>query len=316
MRLCFLLHKYNEPMDYGDETMAHAVEREKSFNNFFQNVKAEIRGSDKDDSAYWGEEEAALGRMVEKTKAKVRERLCDDFDTPGVMKGLQELVDGVNQYLLEKKKGGNKPVELVVRSAGVYVTDIFKVFGLIPSGGDIGFPVGGAEGGVNKEEVLSPFLDAILNFRSQIRDSARGKNFGELMSLCDELRDSVLPELGVQLEDKEGGKGVWKLQDPEETRKRKELEDMERRRKDEDKATRDKEAADKAKAAMVTPEEFLKGMKVDDGTATYGNFGDDGLPKSDGKGDELNKSAAKKAKKLYDNQKKKYDKAMAKMAKK
>ena len=89
IRMCFLLHKYNEPMDYGDETMNHAVERERSFGKFFDNAKAVIRSSGKDDSAAWGEDEAALGREVEACKLAVHAALCDDFDTVASMAALQ-----------------------------------------------------------------------------------------------------------------------------------------------------------------------------------------------------------------------------------
>ncbi|GMI27684.1 hypothetical protein TrCOL_g10932 [Triparma columacea] len=313
IRMCFLMHKYNEPMDYGDETMQHAVERERSFQNFFGNVKAALRSATGEDIARWRDQEAELGRAIEEAKAGVGRALKDDFDTPQALKVLQGLVDKVNLYLKGKEDGGVKPVELLVRSAGRYVTGIFKVFGLIPSGQEIGFPVGGGGGeGEDKEEVLRPFLDAILNFRGAVRDAARTEDFGKLMEICDGLRDKVLPELGVQLEDKEGGKGVWKLEDPEEGRKRREVEEMEKKRKEEEKVKREKEALEKKKAAMVTPEEFLKAMKMEDGTPMYGGFGEDGIPKTDGKGETLNKSAGKKVKKLWEGQRKKYEKAKGK----
>jgi cysteinyl-tRNA synthetase len=43
VRLCFLLHKYNSPMDYGDATMSQALAVERIFSEFFHNVKARIR---------------------------------------------------------------------------------------------------------------------------------------------------------------------------------------------------------------------------------------------------------------------------------
>lgn len=45
VRLLFLLHKYNTPMDYGDDAMAGALGAEKIFNEFFHNVKAALRRS-------------------------------------------------------------------------------------------------------------------------------------------------------------------------------------------------------------------------------------------------------------------------------
>jgi cysteinyl-tRNA synthetase len=38
--MLFLLHKYNDPMEYGDNTMTHAFETKKKFAKFIYNVKA------------------------------------------------------------------------------------------------------------------------------------------------------------------------------------------------------------------------------------------------------------------------------------
>lgn len=43
IRLLFLLHKYNTPMDYGDDAMSGALAAEKIFSEFFHNVKAALR---------------------------------------------------------------------------------------------------------------------------------------------------------------------------------------------------------------------------------------------------------------------------------
>jgi cysteinyl-tRNA synthetase len=43
IRFCFILHKYNDPMDYGDNTLNQAVNYEKIFSEYFHNVKAVLR---------------------------------------------------------------------------------------------------------------------------------------------------------------------------------------------------------------------------------------------------------------------------------
>ncbi|GMH84150.1 hypothetical protein TrVE_jg7116 [Triparma verrucosa] len=316
IRMCFLLHKYNDPMDYGDETMSHAVVTEGNFNKFFLNVKAVLRGEHKDDVAKWGEEETKLGNAIDECKESTHEALCDDFDTPKVMASLQGLVNATNLYLQAKDEQKVKPVVLVVRSAGVYVTRIFKVFGLIPEGAEIGFPLGGGEGGASKEDLLAPFLDAVLDFRSSIRSAARNKEFEELLKLCDGLRDDVLPGLGVQLEDKEGTKGVWKLANPEDIKRQKEQKELEVQRKASEKAAREKEAAEKEKLNLVPPSDFLRQLTLDDAkTLKYSKFGEDGMPTHNNDGEELNKNQMKKAKKEFEGQKKKYEKAIAKQQK-
>ena len=42
IRMLFLMHKYNDPMDYGDGTMGHAVNMERSFTEYFHNVKVNL----------------------------------------------------------------------------------------------------------------------------------------------------------------------------------------------------------------------------------------------------------------------------------
>jgi cysteinyl-tRNA synthetase len=39
IRFCFLMHKYNSPMDYGDSTMSQAMTAERTFAEYFHNVK-------------------------------------------------------------------------------------------------------------------------------------------------------------------------------------------------------------------------------------------------------------------------------------
>lgn len=56
-----------------------------------------------------------------------------------------------------------------------------------------------AEG--NTEEVVMPFLDCVADFRKAIRKNAAVKKDVESLRLCDELRDDVLPYLGVRMED-------------------------------------------------------------------------------------------------------------------
>lgn len=149
IRMCFLIHKYNDPMDYGDDTMSHAVIVEKSFSEFFLNAKAKLRSGKITNAQKWGAAEAILALSLEKCKMEVNAGLCDDFDTPRCMKAMQDLVGAANKYMQENETF----VDLILRSCAVYVTDMFKIFGLIKSGVELGFPIEGGEGGASKEEV-------------------------------------------------------------------------------------------------------------------------------------------------------------------
>ena len=59
----------------------------------------------------------------------------------------------------------------------------------------------------------------MTKFRDDIRKLAQGgASAKELLTACDNLRDVGLPELGVKLDDKEGG-ALWKLYDADELKK-------------------------------------------------------------------------------------------------
>ena len=321
IRMCFLMHKYNDPMDYGDETMSHAEVCDAGFYNFFQNVKAALRSVGKNDLAKWGEEEALLGRDLDECKRKVHAALCDDFDTPAVIAALNALVASTNRYMEKKEAsaGASKCVALSLRSCAAYVTYVFKVFGLVSDGNSIGYNLddGGGEGGggASKEEVVGPFLDAILDFRAMVREAARAKNFDQILGMCDAFRDDTCPALGVNLEDKAGSKGVWKLGNVAELMR-------ERAKKEEEKA--EKEAAKEklrlereAKEAQnaLPPTEFMKSLTMEDGKPRYTKFGEDGVPTHDESGEELSKGGQKKAKKEFDTQQAKFEKYLAKQQK-
>lgn len=54
------------------------------------------------------------------------------------------------------------------------------------------------------EENVMPHLMALAQFRNSVRENARELKATEILRLCDALRDEVLPNLGVRLEDREG----------------------------------------------------------------------------------------------------------------
>merc|ERR1712098_342310 len=95
---------------------------------------------------------------------------------------------------------------------------------------------------------VMPYLQAMAEFRDNVRKDARELKASEILKECDRLRDDVLPELGVRLEDKESEATVIKLVDKEELLKEREekkaLEEKKRLEKEAKKA----EAAAKAAA--------------------------------------------------------------------
>jgi len=195
-------------MDYGDNTMSHALVTEKTFVEFFHNVKACLRQHDMRGPQYWSDEAIQLQKTLDVSMAKVDEALRDDFDTPTTMSILVDLVKATNVYM----ESGNDVVGLVVRNVAAYITRMFETFGLTGSD-DVGFSESG--GGSSREQTLGPVLDGLMEFRYAVRDKARSKDVAGVLELCDDFRDKKLQPLGIRLEDK-ADRSVWKLADPEE----------------------------------------------------------------------------------------------------
>jgi cysteinyl-tRNA synthetase len=331
IRFLFLLHQWSDPMDLtpvqegdavtGFQQMEAAVIAEKTFVEFFHSVKGALRGLgcaagySVHQEHTWNDEERVLSASIDSARAGVHAAMLDNINTPGVIKSLKELIGAVNKYLGAVDAAAIRP--LLLESAGRFVTMILACLGVAETTGGIGLgDIGGGDAGdASKEEAMAPALDLIVKFRDEIRALARaGADTKALMRACDEVRDVGLPELGVKLDDREGG-ALWKLSNPEELR-REAAREAEAKAKKEAQKRREKEeaarkAAEKEALARVPPGELFKQGEYAD---LYSKYDDDGLPTHDKAGEELAKAQRKKLAKTQAAQKKEHDKFLAKAA--
>lgn len=106
----------------------------------------------------------------------------------------------------------------LLRSVSKYILFVLKTFGLYEED-DTPKEDDGASG-ANKEEIITPYMNAMSEFRDKIKNHATEK---VIFQEADYLRDNVLPELGIRLGDKGKGKpAVWDFVDPKELLKEKE----------------------------------------------------------------------------------------------
>lgn len=307
IRMLFLLHKYDDPMDYGDNTMTHAVDTEKKFAEFFHNVKAVLRtdGGSLKAAQKWSPAAMELQKSLAVTQTKVDEALKDDFNTPTAMNHLLDLVRQTNVYL--DSCAGGEIAGLAIRNVATYLTRIFQVFGLID---DVAIGFGSGDGAASREQVLTPVLDAVQEFRSAVRDQARSGDTSAVLAACDDFRDRQLPPLGVRLEDKADG-SIWKLADPAELMLELEQKKAEAQLKADEKAAKAAEAAMKDALNKLSPADYMKQLTLDDVNKKpmFSQFDETGMPTHDSEGEPLNKNQSKKAVKLFQGQQKKYEKA-------
>jgi len=209
IRILFLLQPWEAKMNYSDDSLREAASKEKTLNEFFMSVKAALR-SQGDITAQeqgWDASERVLHEVLTTTQSKCHVALCDSFDYPLAMNLLVDLVGAANKYM----KGQKVYKVLILQRVAVYVDKMLRTFGVMGEG-DFGF-VTADEGG--DSEKVTKVVDVLSRFRDMVRDLAKdGGKVKELMEECDRLRDDVLPELGIRLEDVSGGPAVWKLDDP------------------------------------------------------------------------------------------------------
>jgi cysteinyl-tRNA synthetase len=297
LRMTFLLHSWKDTLDYSPAGMQTAIQMEKSFQEFFLNVKDCLRSTNS--FPKWNQDELLLQQYLSTAKQNVHAALCDNIDSRTAVFALKDLIGSTNVYI-QKFKVHNGDL---LKQIACYVTKIFKVFGLIP-GSEDSFGFGSKEeGSVDVESVVLPFVDLLSDFREKVRTSARSVENptikGDLMKECDLIRDERLPLLGVRLEDREEGRPpIIKYIGKEAMRREKELkekqdeerEEMKRQKKAElEKAQQEKESQRK-----IPPWDLFKNEST-----KYSQFDIKGIPTHDHEGTPLPKSQIKKLQKIF-----------------
>ncbi len=308
LRMMFLMQPWNKPMNYSDQTVDDAKAKEKYFKNFFGSVKSLLRNDFVGQLQGFTPADRALSAKLDEIMGKVHSALLDNFKTYEVIQLLVDLVLECNKYLTAE----DKPKNLLVKKVAIYVTKILKVLGVIQGGDQVGFGDSGAGGGASKEDTISPYVDAFVDFREQVRTAAKSKGGpGDFLKACDEVRDETMAKLGIRIEDS-ADKSIWKMDDPEAIRK-----EVEEKREKAREAAAKKAAAKierlttelgKAKQASIPTTEWFK---VGANAEKWGSYDEAGKPLTTKDGKELSKSQQKSIKKESNNQ----EKATAKVLK-
>ncbi|VDD92361.1 unnamed protein product [Enterobius vermicularis] len=296
---------------FSASNMEKALQFEKITNEFFLLVKDYIRRYYRPNSnegyQKYGIRELQLMDEFSKIKADVKAALCDSIDTRTAIEKIRELIGLGNAYILEMERQGTIPNCLLLRNIAAYITWLLKVFGAIPYGYEIGFPVEtrslfsdsisyGGGPSTSTEALLMPYLTALADFREKVRNIAREHKVAGILEECDRLRDEILPELGVRLEDRASQTCV-KLVDKEtifrEQQQKKALEAG----KEAERQLKLKEKEEKAARKSIPPCEMFR---VGEEASKYSEYDERGIPTHLANGDEVSKKQRKKLEKLYE----------------
>ncbi|BGP18099.1 cysteinyl-tRNA synthetase [Rhodosporidiobolus nylandii] len=328
LRLAFLSQNWAARLDFKESAMQEVRGQEGLLNNFFALIKAlaveaKEQAVESDGKHHYEQAEIDLMAKLESSQLAFRTALCDSFDTPTALQVLLDLVSQTNIYLSRGRKNVNVAVLLAVEE---WVTRQLRMFGLgegpeVDMAGERVVGWGqkvekGAEGGVDREATLMPYLRALSGFRDQVRQLAMsGAPASEILALSDRLRDVDLVDLGVALDDQDDGRAMVKLVPPSQLRAARDAKAAAAA----EKAARKAAAAAAAEAKRLErlekgrtpPSEMFRGEKG----AEFAEWDQDGVPTKGKDGEELPKSRVKKLRKEWEGQKKLHDEFLKEQAK-
>ncbi|EIM83017.1 uncharacterized protein STEHIDRAFT_141544 [Stereum hirsutum FP-91666 SS1] len=326
LRLSFLTQLWNAKIDFSESLMTGEVRNiELTLNNFFTTVKALISQAHADGPALDGKHrfndaEQDLTQALHKAQDAFRSALSDSYSTPAALDVLRDLVSRTNVYISTRGKDMN--IGVIERIAR-WIGSMLRMFGLGEGEtSEIGWGQEVQEGqeGVNREEVLMPYLRTLSAFRDGVRQLAIAKGDGgakDILALCDKLRDADLIPLGVALDDQEDGKALVKLVSPAELIKARDekraLLEAKAAKKAADQEAERQKRIQKLEKGRVPPSEMFKPPNVPEGT--YGSWNDAGVPLTDGEGKELSKSRGKTLQKDWKKQQQAHEDYLAWKAK-
>lgn len=327
LRFAFLAHSWAETLDYSPNTMNTAISYEKAFKEFFLNVidsarrslsRLSLTESSRSCSMFqkWTINDKQLNQNFIDATIKVDAALCDNFDTRSVLNILSALVKDCNKQ---------KDIDLILlKDITNFIVRVLAIMGASFDEVKLNRFLGRDSHdrttvdniNPNQTEVIFKYVDTLARFRAEVRRISKAgetkDSINQILTLCDNLRDETLPNLGVRLEDKEidGQAYVVKLVDPETMMRERDLaskrKQEEQLKKEAAKLEKLKLQQQKEEKSKISPNEMFR-SQLD----KYSQFDEKGLPTYDSSGKEISKSALKKLQRLYAEQEVRYNKYMS-----
>lgn len=203
LRIMFLQFGWGDPIDIRGEIVVKAKIWESVITKFLIRTKdlemAEFEEHQKnpDKTLYqrWNDDEKKLFLELDTARSLLHAALCDNFNTKKAMHILLRLVKEADLYIL------NHGLSPAVKEVSVWVTRTITTFGITSIIS-------------SKLDVAMPFILTLRTFRSQVRHLALNPPIADnksptevpslneaLISLCDRIRITDLPRLGISLDE-------------------------------------------------------------------------------------------------------------------
>ena len=309
-RLYFCNSKWDGDMDFTENGLSMASANDKKISEFFQNIKVWSRENDLKKNLKLDNEDSALNNFFLEAKKNIHAYFCDNFNTPGVVSTILELIKKTYEYQEKTEKVKTLKLHLIY-TVGKYISDILKCLGLVYNTDFVDYFRTSGEGDSNKnaEEILTPYMDVLTKFRHEVKNAiVVEKDEKKILKLCDQLRDDILPELGVRIEDKGNEGSLWKFFDKEQYMKEKEKE---KELKENKKKQKEEEAKQREMKLSMSAKEYYATL-----TDKYSAFDELGIPIKNAKGNDISKEQYNKLKKEFAKHDKQHQKWLEQQNKK
>ena len=309
-RLYFCNSKWDGDMDFTENGLSMASANDKKISEFFQNIKVWSRENDLKKNLKLDNEDSALNNFFLEAKKNIHAYFCDNFNTPGVVSTILDLIKKTYEYQEKTEKVKTLKLHLIY-TVGKYISDILKCLGLVYNTDFVDYFRTSGEGDSNKnaEEILTPYMDVLTKFRHEVKNAiVVEKDEKKILKLCDQLRDDILPELGVRIEDKGNEGSLWKFFDKEQYMKEKEKE---KELKENKKKQKEEEAKQREMKLSMSAKEYYATL-----TDKYSAFDELGIPIKNVKGNDISKEQYNKLKKEFAKHDKQHQKWLEQQNKK
>lgn len=183
-RMACIMSTYNSNMEYGEELLATAKNTLKMYHNFLESCVDFRRGKLKSSI----NPEILIKKLIT-SHNEIRSALCDDFNTPKVLKILNELISVTNSMLYSTSSqtfGISSDVSIVLVQKLVH--DTLEIFGI------------NFESKSVQSEDFVEIMNILSEFRQDVRVIGLNDRNMDLLKMCDNVRDR-LKNVGISLKD-------------------------------------------------------------------------------------------------------------------
>lgn len=177
VRMLFLNHKYNTPMNYTNKDgMSESTSLTKKFADFFAHMDNVFLNTTTNNKFTWTDTSKELNKLFTTVQTSTDTALLSDFDTQTAISNMLQLINKVFATKTEDV------APMLNKKIYDWIKTIYTMLGFT----------------INDNSNDNDLLDTVLKIRNDIRDTAKLTKDQTLFALSDKIRDEYLQGYSIQ----------------------------------------------------------------------------------------------------------------------